>query len=233
MPKISVCIPVRNGELYLTDAIETIKDQTFKDWEIVICDDLSTDSTERLLKYYKKNLSGKITIFRNKENLGIGASRNKCVSVSKGSIICVQDADDVSHKERLAKTWKYFQRHKSIDIVYGSYEIINPFGKPIERIYAYPFDVEVLKTRNFIPHPTIAYRKDSFLSVGGYRDSFKVLDDYALYLDFYRAGMKFGVIEDVLAFYRVSANGVSRSKEKEEMVKEFRQKLAEEWKCVS
>ena len=193
-PKISVCIPVKDGECWIAPAIASIWEQKgFKDWEIVVYDDGSTDSTVKILKYYKDLLADKFTYHSCTESKGIGYARNYANSIAKGEIICVQDSDDISHKERLSKTWKYFKRHKQIDIVYGSCQYIDAIGKPFTMVNAEPFDWDRLKTHNFIQHPTVAYRADAICETP-YRSGCSVLDDWFLYMDFHKAGRQLSLI---------------------------------------
>lgn len=224
-PKISVCIPVHNGELYLAEAIESIIDQSFKDWEIIVCDDGSTDSTRELLEHYAVTLGDKIDGVLHTENKGIASARNSANRMARGEIICVQDSDDISHKDRLKKTWKYFQRHKDIDLMYGAYQYIDQFGKPLAQENAVPFDEKTLLKHNYIAHPTVAYRKKSVIK---YRESCRVLDDWFFYADMLKKGRKFGYVEDVLSFYRILNTGVSRSEEKKKEVTEMRERFLNE-----
>lgn len=229
MPKISVCLPIHNSESWLAEAIESIIDQTFKDWEIVTFNDGSTDTTAQVIAHYRRTLGdrwgweGSSSI----GSQGIAKARNWCNDHAKGEIIVVQDSDDISHKDRLKKTWNYFKRHKDIDLVYGSYQYMDVFGKPFDDVKAKPFDFEEWKENNYIPHPTVAYRKKGMLP---YRKECKVLDDLFLYLDYHKAGKKIGNMDDILAFYRIRNSSVSNSKEKEieEMRKVFRAE-ADSW----
>ena len=224
-PKISVCIPVHNGELFLAEAIESIVDQTFEDWEIIICDDGSTDSTKQILAHYAAKLADKIDGVIHTEQRGIARARNAANRMARGEIICVQDADDVSQKDRLKNVWKYFQRHKQVDIMYGSFQYISNVGRPLAQEPVVPFDKDRIKKHNFIAHPTVSYRKKSLIP---YREDCKVLDDWFLYLDMVLAGKKFGWVDDVLAFYRVLPTSVSRSEEKRQEVAEMRERFLSE-----
>jgi len=226
-PKISVCIPCKNAELWFAQAVESIKDQTFKDWEIVVVDDGSTDSIFHVYDYYGEELKDKFVLIESKESRGIAVARNLAVYNSRGEIICVQDADDVSQKERLDKTWKYFKRHKDIDLVYGSCQYIDFISKPYGTVAAEPFDFDRIKKENWIQHPTVAYRKTAFDTVGGYRPECKVIDDWHLYYDFYKAGKRIGHMDDTLAFYRAGV-GVSTSEEKREEVERMKKQYLTE-----
>jgi glycosyltransferase EpsE len=225
VPKISVCLPVQNSELWVSEAIESIIDQSFEDWEIVVTDDGSTDATKEVLAYYAETLANKINGNIHIEKEGIGKSRNDAIKMAKGEIIVIQDSDDLSHKDRLRKTWNYFKKHKDIDIAYGSFQYIDHFGKPSREEPAKEFNEEELRKHNYIAHPTVAFRKNIGVS---YRDDCMVLDDWFFYLDCMNAGKKFGVIKDVLSFYRVLETSVSRSGEKNKIVEQARERFLNE-----
>lgn len=230
-PKISVCIPVHNAELWLAESIQSIIDQTFQDWEIVLIDDGSTDSTIRIKDHYKNMLGEKFKCetyyVRGESNLGIAQARNKAIARASGEIICVQDADDISQKERLQKTWDFFKRHKQVDLTYGTCQYIDMLGRPFHEVKSEPFDFERLKKENWIQHPTVAYRREAVLEVP-YRPECKVIDDWFLYYDFHKAGKKIMPMDDTLAFYRVLKSSVSRSPEKAKEIADMKAKFIEE-----
>jgi len=221
-PKISVCIPVHNAELWLAESIESIESQTFQDWQIVIVDDYSEDASQAIIQHFKEKLGNKLVCTMNSENEGIAFTRNKANALAKGEIIVVQDADDYSHPQRLEKTWKFFKRHKSVDLVYGSYQTMDVFGKPMTQYDAEPFNKERLLEHNYIAHPTVAYRSGNIR----YRSLCRVLDDWFLYMDYIKAGKKIAHMDDVLSFYRILPTSVSHSKTKE--TEEMRAKFLKE-----
>lgn len=234
-PKISVAIPVHNAELWLAESIQSIIDQTFTDWEICIFDDGSKDSSRKVINHYMKLLGEKMVVHTAAPNgnhyvgqpYGIGSARTFCNQIASGEIICVQDADDISHKERLEKTWKFFQRHKNVDLTYGTCQYIDFLGRPFGEVKSEEFDFEVLRKENYIQHPTVAYRREAVLEVP-YRKECKVIDDWFLYLDFHKAGKKIAPMTDTLAFYRVLKTSVSRSPEKANEIAEMKKKFLEE-----
>ena len=101
---ISVVMPSYNRAAYLPEAIESIRRQTYKDWELIIVDDGSTDSSEFVYKYYK-NLDKRIKIVRI-PNSGISAPRNTGIAHANGEYIAVMDSDDISSPDRLEKELK-------------------------------------------------------------------------------------------------------------------------------
>jgi teichuronic acid biosynthesis glycosyltransferase TuaG len=226
-PKISVCIPVHNAELWLAESIQSIADQTFKDWEIVCVNDNCSDSSIKIMKHFGKLLGDKFKRIEHLTNQGIGASRNEANAKASGEIICVQDADDISHKDRLQKTWDFFKRHSKVDLTYGTCQYIDMLGRPFHEVKSEPFDFDRIKKENYIQHPTVAYRRDVVLEVP-YRKECKVIDDWFLYYDFHKAGKKIMPMQDTLAFYRVLKSSVSRSPEKAQEIEVMKKKFLEE-----
>ena len=116
MPKVSVIMGTYNGEKTLDAAIQSICDQTFTDWEFIICDDCSTDGTwEKILKWEKKD--SRIKGVRNSQNMKIAASSNRCIALAEGSYIAKMDDDDVSYSTRLEKQVQFLEQHPDIAFV--------------------------------------------------------------------------------------------------------------------
>jgi len=225
--KISVCIPCHNAEIWFAQCIESIESQTFTDWEILVYDDASTDGIDVLYAYYEQKLGKKFRLFKGENSRGIAFARNYLVSMAEGDIICVQDADDMSQKDRLRLTWDYFKRKKNVDLMYGGFQIIDPCDKPLNETPGVPFDYKRMLEHNYICHGTVAYRKSSFNKVK-YRLECEVIDDWFLYYDFVKAGMKIGFLPDVLAFHRELVTGVSLSPAKREKIFKFKEKFLKE-----
>jgi len=119
LPKISVLMPAYNTENYIIEAIESILNQTFKDFEFIIVDDCSTDSTLSILKEYERKDS-RIIVLKNSKNLWIAWNRNKLKKIAKWKYIIWQDSDDISIIDRLKNQYDY--NLKLLPIYYQSFE---------------------------------------------------------------------------------------------------------------
>lgn len=129
-PIVSVVMSVYNGERYLCDAIESICQQTFRDFEFIIVDDGSTDNTKGILeKYVQKDR--RILLSQNERNVGLTRSLNKGLTVARGEYIARQDADDVSLPERLATQVAYLRGHAEIGLLGTAYYLVDFQGKCI------------------------------------------------------------------------------------------------------
>lgn len=116
---VSVIMPVYNAELFLHDAIESILHQTHQNWELIAIDDGSKDNSYKILKTYAKK-DRRIKVFKNGLNQGIGNTVNTILSKTRGNYIARQDADDISHPERLEKQLAYLLNKPNIGIL-GSF----------------------------------------------------------------------------------------------------------------
>lgn len=109
-PDISVIMSVYNGEVYLAEAIESVRKQTFKNWEFIIINDCSTDSTDEILADFSSK-DKRIKVYKNEVNLRLPASLNKAVSLCSGKYIARMDADDICLPDRLEKQYKFMEEN--------------------------------------------------------------------------------------------------------------------------
>ena len=133
-PLISAILPVYNGEKFLRQSLDSIMNQTFKDFELVIVDDGSKDSSMKIIKSYKDK---RIRLLKNKKNLGSRAAINKAIKNSKGKYIAVCTQDDVFHPKRFEIEYKYLEKHPEIFLVGSSAIYIDENGKEIKKFRKY------------------------------------------------------------------------------------------------
>ena len=181
-PKISVIMSVLNGEKYLSKGVESIINQSFTNWEFIICDDGSTDRTWEILQEYAKKDS-RIILIRNTNNRGLAYSLNKCIKQAKSNILARQDADDESELNRFEIQYKFVLENPQFAIVGTSWYNIDEnneiwITKPKEypkvtdmvwdgRIYASIMDDEKRKIeKSRILYSKLIYKKRSRLSFG-------------------------------------------------------------------
>ncbi|MDD2913253.1 MAG: glycosyltransferase family 2 protein, partial [Candidatus Pacebacteria bacterium] len=110
-PKISIIMPVYNVETFLSEAIESVLNQTFYDFEFVIINDGSTDNSLEIIKNYEKKDS-RIVLLDNKENLGITKSLNIGLNKARGEYIARMDGDDISEKERIEIQYDFLKKNR-------------------------------------------------------------------------------------------------------------------------
>jgi glycosyltransferase involved in cell wall biosynthesis len=209
-PKISVIMSVYNSEKFLSEAIESILNQTFKDFEFIIINDCSTDSSLEIIKKYKKKDS-RIVLIENKKNIGLTKSLNIGLKRAKGKYIARMDADDISLPERFQIQYDFLEKNKDIFLVgTGAYDI-DEQGNPlkVKKVYLGIDKIkEMLPSRNCFYHPTIMFRNEGFY----YRDKFIYSQDYDFYFLLLTKGKLLENIPVSLLEYRISSDSISQSK---------------------
>jgi len=120
MPKVSFVCPVYDGDTYLAETIESLRNQTLKEIEIIVIDDCSPDFTPDLMDWYRKT-DERIRYHRFEQNQGVCKARNFGNEMAKAEIICVTDQDDLSMPERALISYKYLTNRPEIDCITSSY----------------------------------------------------------------------------------------------------------------
>lgn len=206
MPIISVILPVFNAEKYVEEAVLSILDQTFQNFELVIIDDGSTDGTLRILKTLKTLDQRVILITR--ENKGLIETLNEGIRISRGVWIARMDADDICDPVRIEYQLKYCLEN-CVDIC-GSH--IEMFGVGRRRIRKYPLlDSEIkfgLAMNTQFAHPAVFGRSECFKSLK-YSESYKHCEDYDLWTRAACSGYVLGNVDMVLLKYRLHPGQVS------------------------
>lgn len=118
VPRVSVVLPVYNGAGSVSRAVESIRQQTFGDWELLVCDDGSEDGSLRICEQLARGDS-RVRVFRNERNRGLAASMNRLVSAASGEFVAVQEQDDESVPERLVWEVEELDRHPDVGVVSG------------------------------------------------------------------------------------------------------------------
>lgn len=202
IPTISVVLPVYNAEKYIRKSLESILAQTFTDFEILLVDNASTDSTIEILKSYT---DPRIRIIINPSNLGLIASLNIGLNSARGKYIARMDHDDIALPERFQKEYDFLESHQDIVLV-GTWSNIMDSNENFIRIHKNPLQNNVIKYElmfgNTITHPSIMMRRDIVNAVGGYDSAWINTEDYNLYSRLIR-NHKLANIGEPLINYRV------------------------------
>jgi len=213
-PKISVILPVYNGEDYLHESISSILNQSFKDFEFIIINDCSKDTSLKIIKEYKKK-DKRITLIENKKNIGSTESINKGIKKSSGKYILCFCADDISHPKRLEKEFNYLERNSHIFLVGTSGIYIDENGKEIRRFRKYNnYKIIAWRLRKScsILFPSIMFRNEGILL----DKEFSPAEDYNLYFELLKKGKNLTNISDFLVKIRVHKGSMSIYNEKKQ-----------------
>ncbi|MDD1673932.1 MAG: glycosyltransferase [Methanomicrobiales archaeon] len=215
MVKVSVIIPVYNGEAFLTDAIESVKAQTYTDWEIIAVDDGSKDRSPSILHEYGTELPGRFRLIT-QENQGISPARNRAIGVSYGEYIALLDSDDVWFPEKLQFQVGILEKREGVAMVYSDCTKVNWQGKVIrtscfEKPPLRGLVFQELLLSNCIPSSSTLIRKSVLQEVGLFNPAYRIAMDYDLWL---RIASKYPieVIDHSLIQYRVHPRGISSNR---------------------
>jgi glycosyltransferase involved in cell wall biosynthesis len=218
-PLVSVVLVVRNVDRFLAEAIESVLNQTFRDFEFIIVDFGSTDKTKEIVASYAKS-DGRIRFSEIPSCSYIEAKIAAC-SLPTGRYIAIQDADDVSLPERLQAEVEFMESHPEVGLLGGAVQWIDSQGNFLSSDSDYPLEDEQirkeLKVRNPFWHPTVLIRKEAFVRVGGYRAAFTQSDDYDLWVrisEHYRCAN----LKQKVLYYRIHPQQLSLRKRKDQIL---------------
>ena len=205
---VSIIMPIYNEEEYLEQAIKSVKEQKYKNWELICVDDGSTDKSMDILNKHKSN---KIKIVELSKNNGTGIARNKALDMAQGRYIAYLDADDYYHKEKLKKQVEFMQKN-NYAITYTDYAMVYADNK-IKH-------VKVPGKLNYIE-----YMKNTMLTTLGimidttkidktnlYMENLELAEDTKTWLKILKTGKVVYALKEELGFYRQNKNSKSRNK---------------------
>lgn len=210
--KISVIMGIYNCADTLPAAIDSILAQTYTDWELIMCDDCSTDDTYKVAEEYKNKYPDKIILVRNEVNSRLAFSLNHCLKYARGKYVARMDGDDLSAPNRFEKQIAYLQQHPNIDVV-GTFmqrfdgdeyaDVVTMVQKP---------DKYTLRKQIPFNHATIMIYKSVYDKLGGYTVSKRTnrAQDYDLWFRFYHEGFVGENIPEVLYFVRENMSAIKR-----------------------
>lgn len=211
-PFISVIIPCYNASLFLNQAIESVLNQTYKNFEVIIVNDGSTDNTEEIIKAYRDN---RVIYLKQETNKGPSAARNTGLKYAKGEYIAFLDADDIWMLNKLEKQVDYVLKNK-VDIVTTNGYILE--SKTNKSKIAYSKNpihhkksiFKVLIKHNFIFPSTVLIKKETLQKAGFFDENLQSSEDYYLWLNIAFQGGTFAFIDEPLFFYRKHPRQLSK-----------------------
>jgi len=178
-PKISVIMSVYNGERYLREAIDSVLNQTFPDFEFIIVNDGSTDSSLKIIQSYDDK---RIRLIENDKNIGLTKSLNKAIKQSQGEYIARQDADDISLLNRFEEQLRYLEQHPEVALLGTSVYQIDERGRTLGRIIVPAKPGRSLFKENQFNHGSTIFKREAVDRLGGYNELLRYSQDYELWL---------------------------------------------------
>ena len=211
--KISILMGIYNCAPTLNEAIESIINQTYTNWEFIICDDGSTDNSFDIAKNYEKNDPGRFKVIKNSKNKGLNATLNRCLKLADGEYIARMDGDDLCDPTRFQKEVEILNNHPEYAIVSTHMTTFDEVGEwGCIRTLEKPQTSDLPTHVQMFCHAPCMIRKEAFLDVGGYTEDNRLLrvEDYHLWYKFYAKGYKGYNIPEALYKMRDDRNALHR-----------------------
>lgn len=210
---VSIIIACYNAENYIDVCINSLLNQTNQNFEIIICDDASTDGSVSVLKRWAK-MDERIHLLYNQKHMYAAATRNKCIKASRGKYLMEQDVDDYSKPDRIERLLQTLQGEK-VDFVSSAMLVFDQNPDKIEEIMnkktEYPKRYHFLWGLPFF-HPATMFTRECLTAVSGYRvaEETKRTEDLDLFMRLYAKGYQGKNIHDPLYVYRVDDDNINR-----------------------
>ncbi|ULC60565.1 glycosyltransferase family 2 protein [Flaviramulus sp. BrNp1-15] len=204
---VSIVVPCFNHAHFLNEALQSVLNQTYKNWECIIVNDGSPDNTEEVaINWCEKDNRFK---YLYKDNGGLSSARNAGIKISTGKYILALDADDILHKDYILKTLKILQQNPDLAIV-SSYRkfFVGNISNVTKTYEASGNTYRDLMFENVLM-PSSIYRKACWVEVGGYDESMtKGFEDWEFWISILKRGWKYKFVEEYLFYYRKSKNSM-------------------------
>ena len=179
---VTVLMPVFNGEKYLSEAIESILAQTYKDYEFLIINDGSNDNSINIIKSYNDS---RINLVENRQNLGLTATLNKGIKIAKGQYIARLDQDDISKKSRLTLQVEYLVNNSDTVLLGSNCQYINSNNDIIGRWETCTDHIGIINSfhkHNPFAHSSVMFDRNKIIKLGGYPENYVYAQDLALWI---------------------------------------------------
>jgi glycosyltransferase involved in cell wall biosynthesis len=204
---ISICIPGYHAARFLPETLNSVKAQSFSDWELIVVEDGSNDGTEAIVKAFSEQVFQRVRYLRHENNSGLTATRNTAAEAAENNWLAILDADDLWESDHLAKCAEVIQRGEH-SIVHGgsvlfdsdsgqNFETRAPSDETIENL------PESVFTQDYIIQPSsVVLEKSLWKRVGGFNTEFQHVEDLEMWLRCLRAGARIGYSGRITCRYR-------------------------------
>ncbi|WP_247141053.1 glycosyltransferase family 2 protein [Escherichia coli] len=212
---VSIIMPSFNSANTICEAIDSVIMQTYNNWELLITDDCSTDTTVSLVKSYCEN-DDRIKLFQNKINSGAAVSRNYSLENARGEYIAFLDSDDFWFSNKLEVQLEFMKLNRGADFTFTAYELIDASGISKNKFVDLQGEnvsvgyLDMLRKKATLGCSTVILKRSAFQEIR--MPLLRTGQDYALWLKLLKTGKKAFLINCVLMKYRILPNSISRNK---------------------
>lgn len=213
--KVSIILPTYNGSKYIKEAVESILGQTYKNWELIIVDDCSTDNTFFLAKEFEKK-DERIKVIHNSENKKLPESLNIGFRESKGELLTWTSDDNILKHHMLEVLAGCFIKDKLLSFVYGDIVPIDSKGKILTQCTYINGEIEDIYVRNPVS-ACFMYTREVYEQIGDYNKETFLGEDYDYWVRIYEAGFKMEHLKEKLYYYRLHKDSLTSTKRRENL----------------
>lgn len=191
-PKISIIMGIYNCEKTLDEAINSILNQTYENWQVIMCDDSSSDNTYKVANKYVKQYPDKFLLIKNDKNMGLNYTLNHCLEYADGEYIARMDGDDISTPDRFEKEIEFLNSHPEYAIVSCPMIYFDESGEWGKGEGNGEVKKDIFAKGTPFCHAPCMVRKEAYEKVGGYTVNKRLLrmEDYELWIKMYKIGFK-------------------------------------------
>lgn len=208
--RISVLMGVYNGEAYLEETMENILEQTYSDWECIVVDDCSSDSTPEILARYAQQ-DARVRVYRNEKNMRLPATLNRALELAQGEYILRMDADDLCRKDRFERQVAFMDAHPEFALCSCKSVMMTPDMIRLSSVQRSTQEERVKALFLFfqpIIHPGVIARREDMLALR-YNPSISFAEDLDLWTRMIRSGRRIAMVDEHMHMYRIHGNQVS------------------------
>lgn len=209
-PTVTVLMSVYNGAAYLSEAVNSVLEQELTDFEFLIVNDASTDTSRQILTQFEQ-LDQRIRIIDNPQNLGLTRSLNTGINAAQGEFIARIDADDLALPGRFTKQVHHLHANAACTIVGSVTKLIDSHGQSTGQTEHFPAALMMAQLLffNSVTHSSVMFRRDRIISLGSYDEEFLRAQDYDLWLRCLADGQQIEILPDVLTAHRIHSGQVT------------------------
>ena len=214
MPAVSICIPAYHAGRYLPETLKSVREQSFREWELIVIEDGSQDGTEEIVRQFAQDVSQNVTFQRHDQNRGLPATRNTAIALARTKFIALLDADDYWEPNHLESVMGKLS-DPGADLAHSGSVLFDSDTRRMLEIRA-PSPEQVrdfprsLFVADYVIQPaSVVLRKELWKRVGGFDESYRYVEDREMWLRCARAGARFHFTGENTCFYRKHAAALS------------------------